>query len=183
MCYLKASVAAGYCCACCIKASVRSCWLFLCSLKFLCSSAADVLSCWLDYNNEVIPLHSPLLLWSAAVHTKFAMAGAVASPSCSNCINFGMDFCWSSSVHTHLCTCLPAAGAGEGDLAHLKIHCHRAAVETVLRKVLICSCTIKLIILYSMQLLINYFVVYWQNGMRRAQVRISKRVSKLPFQE
>ncbi len=34
-------------------------------------------------------------------------------------------------THTHMY----AAGAGERDLAHLKIHCHRAAVETVLRKV------------------------------------------------
>jgi hypothetical protein len=36
-----------------------------------------------------------------------------------------------TNVHLHMY----AAGAGEGDLAHLKIHCHRAAVETVLRKV------------------------------------------------
>lgn len=52
------------------------------------------------------------------------------------------------STHTRTSTHVHVAGEGDLALDHLKIHCHRAAVETVLRKVLqcihcsrlICSC-------------------------------------------
>ena len=79
---------------------------------------------------------------------------------------------------------MPAAAetsARERDLAlnHLKIHCHRAAVETVLRKVFTTLYVVDNI-MAAVYVMLSFVC---QNGMRRAQVRITKRVSKLPFPE